>query len=34
MLCDMFEIEAKPFLLPLRNPLRCAASQSVEVRAL
>ena len=31
---DVFEIEAAPFTLPLRNPLARAAEQTVTVRAL
>jgi hypothetical protein len=31
---DVFEIEAQPFLLPLRNPLRTAAAPPAGVRVL
>ena len=31
---DVFEIEAAPFLLPLRNTLEVAKPQNVEIRAL
>ncbi|WP_294340012.1 AraD1 family protein [uncultured Sphingomonas sp.] len=31
---DVFEVEAKPFTLPVRNPLAIAAAETVKVRAL
>jgi hypothetical protein len=31
---DVFEIEAPPFSLPLRNPLQTVASPPTEVRSL
>jgi len=31
---DVFEIEAQPFLLPLRNPLKIAAAPAPGVRIL
>ncbi|WP_394654136.1 AraD1 family protein [uncultured Sphingomonas sp.] len=31
---DVFEVEAKPFTLPVRNPLVIAAAETVKVRAL
>lgn len=31
---DIFEIEARPFTLPLRNPLRAAPAEAIHVRAL